>query len=62
MSARACYDHHVAEDLVRFAGWGTLKLVTWGRYRSDDDSIFLEGVVGLFGMAALLYVLSRLAL
>ena len=41
----------VVEDLVRFVGYGTLKLVTLGSYRSDDGALFLEGGVGLFVVA-----------
>ena len=41
----------VVGDLVRFVGYGTLKIVTRGSYRSDDGALFLEGGVGLFVVA-----------
>ena len=45
--------------LVRVAGWVTLKLVTLGAYRTDDDAIFLEGVIGLFMWAAMIALIYR---
>jgi hypothetical protein len=51
----------VVEDLVRVAGWVTLKLVTLGAYRTDDDAIFLEGVIGLFVWAAMIALTYRLS-
>ena len=55
----ACYDRRVVEDLVRVAGWATLKLVTLGAYRTDDDAIFLEGGIGLFVWAAMIALIYR---
>ncbi len=49
----------MVEDLVRVAGWVTLKLVTLGAYRTDDDAIFLEGVIGLFVWAAMIALIYR---
>jgi hypothetical protein len=45
-------------DLFRWFGWGVLKLVTKGRYRSDDPAGLAEGVLGFaifVGLAALVY-------
>jgi hypothetical protein len=49
----------VVEDLVRFVGYGALKLVTLGSYESRDNGIFLEGCVGLFLLATMFFLLHR---
>jgi hypothetical protein len=58
----ACYDRIVAADLVQFVGYAVLKLFTLGSYQSKDDGLFLEGVIGLFILATLFYLMSKLVL
>jgi hypothetical protein len=53
-------DQSLVEDLVRGAGYGVLKLVTAGTYRSGDNGLLLEGVTGLLVVASLFYLLYRL--
>jgi hypothetical protein len=52
----------VAADLVQFVGYAVLTLVTLGSYQSKDDGLFLEGVIGLFILATLFYLMSKLVL
>ena len=49
----------VVEDIVRGVGYGVLKLVTCGTYRSGDNGLFLEGSVGLLLLATLFFVLQK---
>lgn len=49
----------VVEDIVQGVGFGVLKLVTLGTYRSGDNGLFLEGCVGLLLLAALFFVLQK---
>jgi hypothetical protein len=50
----------VVEALVRFVGCGVLKLVTRGRYASENNGILLEGCVGLFLLTSTFFFLHRL--
>ena len=43
------------EEGVRLVGIGALKLVTFGRYRSDKHSLVAEGGLGLLLIAALFW-------
>ena len=43
----------VIETAIRLVGIGTLKLITFGRYQSDKDSLVAEGGLGLLVIAAL---------
>ena len=49
----------VVEDIVRAVGYGVLKLVTFGTYRSGGNGLFLEGSVGLLLLATLFFVLQK---
>jgi hypothetical protein len=49
----------VVEDVVRGVGYGVLKLVTCGTYRSGDNGLFLEGCVGVLLLATLFFVLQQ---
>jgi hypothetical protein len=42
----------VIEDGIRAVGVGALKVVTFGRYRSDGRSWLVEGGIGLVVIAA----------
>jgi hypothetical protein len=53
-------DQGLVEDLVRGAGYGVLKLVTAGAYRSGENGLLLEGCTGLLVVAALSFFLYRL--
>ena len=44
-------------DFVRFLGFGVLKLVTFGPYRSGSNGLFLEGCLGLLLLATMFFVL-----
>jgi hypothetical protein len=50
----------VVNDLVRGVGYGVLKLVTAGKYRSGDTGLLLEGCLGLLLVAALFFFLYRM--
>jgi hypothetical protein len=39
----------IIEELIRGVGYVALRLVTFGRYRSGDDSRLAEGAIG-FGL------------
>lgn len=56
---RSGVDQWLVEDLVRGVGFGVLKLVTAGAYRSGDDGLLLEGCTGLLVVASPLYFLYR---
>lgn len=47
-------------DLVRVVGYGTLKLVTAGRYRTGGNGLMLEGTVGLLIVASLFFFFYRM--
>ena len=47
---------------MRFVGYGVLKLVTLGRYTTENNGILLEGCVGLFLLATTFFFLHRLVL
>ena len=49
----------VVEDVVRGVGYGVLKLVTFGTYRSGDNGLLLEGCVGVLLLATLFFVLQK---
>jgi hypothetical protein len=49
----------VVEDVVRGVGYGVLKLVTLGTYRSGANGLFLEGLFGLLLLATLFFVLQK---
>jgi hypothetical protein len=49
----------VVEDVVRGVGYGVLKLVTCGTYRSGGNGLLLEGCVGLLLLATLFFVLQQ---
>jgi hypothetical protein len=49
----------VVEDVVRGVGYGVLKLVTFGTYRSVDNGLLLEGCVGVLLLATLFFVLQK---
>ena len=42
----------VVETAIRLVGVSLLKLVTFGRYRSDRASLVAEGALGLLVIAA----------
>lgn len=52
----------VIEEVVRWVGWGALRLVTLGRYRGGaDDDRLSEGVIGLvivIGVACVFYAVA----
>jgi hypothetical protein len=54
---RSGVDQALVEDLVRGVGYGVLKLVTAGTYRSGGNGLFLEGCTGLLVVAAFFYFL-----
>ena len=41
------------ETAILLVGIGTLKLITFGRYKSDKESLVAEGGLGLLVIAAL---------
>jgi hypothetical protein len=43
----------VIETAIRLVGIVTLKLITFGRYEGQDDSLVAEGGLGLLVIAAL---------
>ena len=49
----------LVEDLVRGVGFGVLKLVTAGAYRSGGNGLLLEGCTGLLAVASFFYFLYR---
>jgi hypothetical protein len=49
----------VVEDVVRGVGYGVLKLVTFGAYRSGGNGLLLEGCVGVLLLATLFFVLQQ---
>ena len=46
-------------DIVRGVGYGVLKIVTLGAYRSGGNGLFLEGCVGLLLLATGFFVLHK---
>ena len=50
---------NLVDDVVRGVGYGVLKLVTLGRYRSGGNGLFLEGCVGLLLLATGFFVLQK---
>jgi hypothetical protein len=54
-------DQSLVEDIVRGVGFGALKLVTAGRYRSGDNGLVLEGCTGLLIVSAFFFSVYRLA-
>jgi hypothetical protein len=49
----------LVDDIVRGVGYGVLKLVTLGTYRSSDNGLFLEGCVGLLLLDTGFFVLQK---
>jgi hypothetical protein len=53
----------VVEDVVRGVGYGVLKLVTFGTYRSGDSGLLslliFGGCVGVLVLATLFFVLQQ---
>ena len=47
---------------MQFVGYAVLKLVTLGSYQRKENGLFLEGVIGLFVLATLFYLMSKLVL
>ena len=48
------------EEVVRGIGWTMLKLVTFGRYKSEgSNAVMVEGALGLGLVAAVMWIVYR---